>query len=148
MKDLKLHQTTKGRYTNIENQDPRKYCPCRTRSFSGNKEQRHSCQQLKISWCCRQTRKSQFAQSPGQRKGQNTHGNMCTNICKTLWSRSYFTKDLSYCTVLLSNWLVFIPHSLETTFSFLCRDLTTADSFPVLVSWYCIFPPVEMFSDK
>lgn len=49
VKDLKLYPTAKGRYTNSENQDPRKYCPCRTRSFSGNKEQRHPCQQLKIS---------------------------------------------------------------------------------------------------
>lgn len=74
VKDLKLYPTTKGRYTNSEIQEPGKYCPCRTSSFSGNKEQRHSCQQLKISWCCRQTHKYQFAQSPEQRKGQVTHG--------------------------------------------------------------------------
>ncbi len=49
VKHLKLYPTTKGRYTNSENQEPGKYCPCRTSSFSGNKEQRHSCQQLKIS---------------------------------------------------------------------------------------------------
>lgn len=142
MNDLKLHPT-KGHSTNSENLDPRKYCPFRTRSFSGNKEQRHSCQQPKSSWCCRQTHKYQFSQFPGQRRRQITNEKRLNARISAKPIETGDSSQNNYCIRHARPFklTVFVLFSLETALSLLCRDLTPADSFPVFISLYFMFFP-------